>query len=278
MKPFLGLDLTDNKNNEHINGTEFMVQKTSAALASTFEASKNRADQSADKAKLPLFLRITQLACAFSALICARGILKADVTLAQAYRNAPALFWVTGICAIIWLFLWLWGKQKSKTVMESDENAQAISHLNGVSNSIFAELSVPADAKSVDVLAFTYKIKKGEVKATERAMQIAPYGALEFKLFADAEYLYLANLEGKYALPLASIGKIQTVKKHIRVLGWNKGENFNKGIYKQYKLTTDQYGCVHSKYYHILEFNHNGEAWGLYFPCYELPNFEEIVK
>ena len=72
--------------------------------------------------------------------------------------------------------------------------------------------------------------------------------------------------------------KIHTVKKHIRIAGWNKDEEFNKGMYKQYKLTTDNYGCVHCKQYHVLEINHQGESYGIYFPSYELPTLEECTK
>ena len=70
---------------------------------------------------------------------------------------------------------------------------------------------------------------------------------------------------------------IQIVKKHIRVAGWNKETPPNKGIYKQYKLTVDQYGCVHSKTYGILELERNGQSYGLYIPCYELPRIEKLT-
>ena len=42
------------------------------------------------------------------------------------------------------------------------------------------------------------------------------------KIFSDENYLYIANLEGKYAFPLSSLVSIHTVKKRIRIAGWNK--------------------------------------------------------
>lgn len=278
MKPFLGIDLTENKKNDSINGSEFLVKTPSDALTNTLEASSEKAEKTVEAAKLPLPFRIAQYVCGIAALLIAGSILKSDVSLTEGYHNAPWLFWATGICAIIWLILWLWSKHKAKAVLETDESAQTFSHMEGTASAIYQELSVPDDAKDVDVLLFFYKIKEGEIKVQTKNMQVFQYFNPEFKIFADDENLYLANLEGKYAFPLSSIVKIHTVKKHIRIAGWNKDENFNKGIYKQYKLTTDNYGCVHCKQYHILELNHQGESYGIYFPSYELPSFEECTK
>ena len=100
-------------------------------------------------------------------------------------------------------------------------------------------------------------------------MQIAPYINPVFYIFTDSENLYLANLEGKYAIPLSQIKAIKSIKKTIRIMEWNKDEEFNKGIYKQYKLSEDNYGCIICKSYHILEFEHDNDLWGIYFPCYE---------
>ena len=278
MKPFLGIDLTTNKKNEQMNGLEFLVRTPSAALSSTLEHSSEKAEKTIEKAKLPLPLRIGQSVSGFAALIIAGGILRADVSLAQGYRNAPGLYWIAGICAILWLILWLISKQKAKAVLETDESAQTFSHLEGTASAIYKELSVPNDAKEIDILSFFYKIKDGEIKVHEKGMQVFQYLNPEFKIFSDEENLYLANLEGKYAFPLSSIKKLHTVKKHIRIAGWNKEEKYNKGIYKQYKLTTDNYGCIHCKQYYILEIDHQGESCGIYIPCYELPILDECTK
>jgi len=278
MKPFLGIDLTANKKNEQNNGTEFLVQMPSSALSNTLEVSTEKAEEVVEKSQLPLIFRILQFICGLAALILASGILKADVSLAEAYRYAPGFFWAAGICAVIWFALWIWSKRKSTAVFETDESTQTISHLEGVASAIYQELGVPDDAIDVDILFFFYKIKNGEVKVQEKGLQIAQYFNPEFKIFADAENLYLANLEGKYAFPLSSIANLHTVKKHIRIAGWNKEIMYNKGIYKQYKLTSDNYGCIHCKQYHILEIHNLGESYGIYIPCYELPVFEEFTK
>lgn len=278
MKPFLGIDLTVNKKNEQLNGIEFLSAKPSLALSQALEQSYKNVDVTVAQSKLPKIIRIVKYVCGITAAIFFSGMLKADVSLAEGYQNAPWIYWTFGICLVVWLVLKLLSLQKEKSVLGSDENAQVFSHWENTTDAVYAELSVPADAKEVDVLSFFYKMKDGNIKVCEKGMQVTQYFNPIFKIFADSEYLYLANLDGKYAFPLSSIIGIRTVKKHVRIAGWNKEVLYNKGIYKQYKLTIDNYGCIHCKSYHILELNHNGENWGIYFPSYELPVIEEITK
>ena len=276
MKPFLGIDLTNDKRNEQPNGSEFLVQTPSAALANALEQSTEKAENTVARSKLPLPLRIAQYISGFIALLFGVSVLKSDISFAEGYQNAPWIYWTAAVCAVVWLALWAWGKLKAKSVLETEESTQTLSHWEKTAEAVYNELAVPANAKNVDVLMFFYKMKNGELKIQEKG--IVQCMNPEFKLFTDEENLYLANLEGKYAFPLSSIIKLHAVKKHIRIAGWNKDEEFNKGIYKQYKLNADNYGMIHCKEYYILEIAHNGENYGIYFPCYELPAFEECTK
>ena len=156
MKPFLGIDLTTDKKNEQINGTQFLVQTPSAALTNTLEASSEKAETTLEKSKLPKALRIVQYICGLTGLLMATSILKADVSLAEGYQNAPWAFWIAGICLPIWFVLWIWSKYKSKSVLETDESTQTFSHLEGTASAIYQELSVPSDAKTIDILSFFY--------------------------------------------------------------------------------------------------------------------------
>lgn len=279
MKPIWAINLTENKKNEEMNGQEFLAATPSAALTQALNRSEEKADATTEKAKLPFAFRLVQNICGLLGGICVVGLLRGmrEVTVTQAYENAPWIFWVGGACLAVYGILKLIGMQKEKTVMSTEESAQTFSNLEGVANAVYAELAVPQNAREVDVFTFYYKEKDGKIKVCEKGMQMAPYLNPVFSAFADENALYLANLEGKYAFLRSACVAIHTVKKHIRVASWNKSISLNKGIYKPYKLTTDQYGCVHCQYYHILELRHNGESWGLYFPCYELPTFEALT-
>lgn len=277
MKPFLGIDLTENKHNEEPNGAEFLVQSPSDALRQALETSSDQAANTLGRSKLPLPLRILQYICGLLALLIGGAILNAEVSLAEGYRNAAWLYWTCGGCAVIWLTLWLLSRKKARSVLETDESAQTFSHLEGVVNAVFQELGVPDSARTVDILFFFYKRRNGEIKLVEKAIA-AQYFNPEFKLYGDSHRIYLASLDGTYAFPRASIRQLRTVKKHIRIAAWNKDQAHNKGIYKPYKLTTDSYGCIHCRQYHILEVEHRGETFGIYIPCYELPAFEACLQ
>lgn len=277
MKPFLGIDLTIDKKNEQQIGDEFLVQQPSVALLESLDVSIEKADETIEKSKIPLPFRIVQYVSGFATLLIVSGIMRADVSLSEAYQNAPGLFWAAPICAIIWLLLYLWSRQKSKTVLEEDESTLAFSNLDNNAAAVFEDLFVPDNAKSVDILSFFYKLKDGKIKIVTKGMQTAQCFNPTFEIFADTENLYLANFEGKYAFPLNSITTIHTVKKRISMIGWNKEEPFNKGVYKPYKLTANNFGSVFCKSYHILEINYQGETYGVYFPSYELPVFEGVT-
>lgn len=282
MKPFLGIDLTENKKNEQFNGEEFLVARPSAVMAKDFEKTSEKAEKTVERAKLPLAVRIVQWVCGFAGLLVVTMICRVlggedGLSFKEVYQNAPWLFWLAGGCLLIWGVLAAVSAGIAKKVLSSEESAQVLSEMDDACDSIFTALSVPKDAGDVDILSFFYKEKEGEIKVCEKALQSAPYFNPVFKLYADSEKLYLANLEGKYAFPLSSVRAIQAVKERIVISGWNKEESFKEGIYKPYKLTADDSDCIHCKSYYILELDCGGEEWGIYFPCYELPAFEAVT-
>ena len=279
MKPFLGIDLTTNKKNEQLNGTEFLVAQPSAAVLQALDQSTTQMEEAIKQSKLPLPWRIVQSICCMLSAICFIGFMRAlgEVTIAQAYRNAPWIIWLGVSSLVIWLTLKIMGAQQEKAVMDAEESSQILSNFGKTCEAAFAELGVPKDAIEVDILSFLYKEKNGKIKVTERGMQIYSYLNPLFKVFADDENLYFVNLRGKYAFPLSSLVAIHTIKKHIQIAPWQKNIGFNEGIYQQYKLTCDNYGGIHCKQYHILEVNHNGLHYGIYIPCYELPVFEKLT-
>lgn len=282
MIPFMGLDVTTNKNNEEFNGSIFLKDEPSLDMTESWENTFEEVLDVVEKSQQPLYIRIIRLVCGGCALLIAMGIIKAlgeeDVTLAKAYENAGFLFWIAGICAIVWCILAIMGRRKAKEVTESQKSVDTMSQMETISQNILLEMGVPMDeAKEVDILSFCYKIKNGNLKVVEKFPQMTPYNNLIFNIYKDEENLYFVNMEGKYQMPLASLRAIKTIKKSISIPSWSKDVPPNKGEYKKYKLTVDQYECIHMKPYYILELEYQGELWGIYFPSYELPIFESLT-
>ena len=279
MKPFLGIDLTTNKKNGQLNGAEFLVAQPSAAMAQAFESSSEKAENTIERAKIPLAWRLVRDGCGILGFIGLAGIISSldSVTIQKAYQNASWLFWLVGVCLFIWGILKIISTLKEKAVLGTEESSHTLTNLEKTCAAVYSEMSVPTDAKEVDILSFLYKEKNGQLKICEKGMQLAPYLNPIFKIFSDANYLYIANLEGKYAFPLSSLVSIHTVKKRIRIAGWNKEIGFKQGVYKQYKLERNNIGNIFCKNYYILEVYHNGVSYGIYIPCYELSIFEELT-
>ena len=280
MKPFLGIDITENKENEIVNGTEFITQKTSQATKESLDNAVDNNVELINKAKLPLPLRIIQGVCGFAGAIIAAAIVRqwdGEEPISTLYTSAPALFIICVVCLAVWGIIKLAANKKAKTVIESDEGNLTKSRLDSIVNSIYAELSVPSDAPDTDVLSFCYKVKDGEIRPKTTGLDMTPYLNVICKVFSDEEYLHIANVSEKYSIPLEALKRIITVKKSIVLPHWNKDEAPRKGRYKEYKLSVDKEDNIHIKPYHILEFEHNSEMHGIYFPCYELPVFEKTT-
>lgn len=282
-KPFISIDITNNKNNEQFNGTELVVKTVSTSSQQMLENAQENTIDLIETAKFPLPLRIIKTICGATSLIIISALIEVLLTeedamsFAEAYQNAPWLFWLTGVCAIIWAILFFFSKKKEKETLGTEEADNTKRTLDSIIQSVYCELDVPSDAKTVDILGFTYKIKNGVPVAKEVGLNSTAFINVEFKAFIEDANLILADLENKYAFPLSELKSIKTVKKHIAIPDWNKDTAPNKGKYKQYKLTTDRYGCVHMKSYYILEFVHNNEDWGIYFPNYEISVFESLT-
>ena len=233
------------------------------------------------KADMPLPLRIVRrLALAFGCITTSpvlSNVLSGKLTFSEQLRIAPILTILGPIALIVGLILLWISKRKAKTVTKSPEVQECAAAVDDAVDKIFAELGIPEDAAEIDVLAFFYKEKDGEIKVCEKPMQLFSHVATAFKIFSDADNLYLANLNGKYAFPRAELQGIRRVDQKVRITNWSKSVKPTQGEYKSFKMTVDQFGSVHAKPHYILELMHEGEKWGIYFPCYELTAVESTT-
>ncbi len=280
MKPFLATDLTEDKQNTQKDGLEFLVQRPSAALTQSLETAAQKAMDTVHLSKLPGILRAGQWLMGAAAFLIIVGIVKSLIngtSLSEAFDNAPFLFWIAGGCLIGWLILFLLSARRSKRVLEQEESTLAFSNLDNIVNSIWGDLGVPATAPEIDILSFCYKNKEEEIKPVTSGLENSPYHNEAFRVFADGQMLYIADVRAKFAIPRSALRRIRRIDKRIAAIGWNKEEGINTGRYKEYKLRQDQYNCVYSKPYYILEFTHRGQDWGIYFPSYELPILQGLT-
>ena len=272
MKPFYGIDRTTLKKNIFHEGDCFIAATVSDMTRQSYERALQSAAKELEATKLNPVLRGLKTVCSWITLIVFIGTIRAlrNVTIAEAFENAPFIFWLMGGCGVVWLVLTILTNRKAKNVMEGEGFGQSTRRLEGEIDRVFRELQVPEDAKQVDVVQLTYRWKNGTVKISTTGSETTPYTNVSLRVFRREDVLCLADLENRYELPISAMRRLKMVKKPLVIQGWNKEEKLNDPFYKPYKLTMDNYERVHTKSYGLLELNHDGVDWALWLPPYEL--------
>ena len=272
MKPFYGIDRTTLKKNTFHEGDCFIAATVSDMTRQSYERALQSAAKELEATKLNPVLRGLKTVCSWITLIVFIGTIRAlgNVTIAEAFENAPFIFWLMGGCGVVWLVLTILTNRKAKNVMEGEGFGQSTRRLEGEIDRVFRELQVPDDTKEVDVVQLTYRWKNGTVKISTTGSETTPYTNVSLRVFRREDVLCLADLENRYELPISAMRRLKMVKKPLVIQGWNKEERLNDPFYKPYKLTMDNYERVHTKSYGLLELNHDGVDWALWLPPYEL--------
>ena len=272
MKPFYGIDRTTLKKNTFHEGDCFIAATVSDMTRQSYERALQSAAKELEATKLNPLLRGLKTVCSWITLIVFLSTIRAlrNVTIAEAFENAPFIFWLMGGCGMVWLVLTILTNRKAKTVMAGEDFNMSTRRLEGEIDRVFRELQVPDDAKQVDVVQLTYRWKNGTVKISTTGSETTPYTNVSLRVFRREDVLCLADLENRYELPISAMRRLKMVKKPLVIQGWNKEEKLNDPFYKPYKLTMDNYERVHTKSYGLLELNHDGVDWALWLPPYEL--------
>lgn len=272
MKPFYGIDRTENRKNTFREGDCFIAASTSRAVSSAMERAAEGAAVQLRKSKLPFPLGGIRTVCGWAAALLLFSIIRAlrSVTLLEGYENAPFLFWLTGICGAVWLVLTIISAVIRKNVQATEDFTVAVKRVEDQVDAAFRELGVPQNAKDVDVIAISHRWKNGKLKPVAYGLETSERTTEPFKVFLREDRLCFATPEHRYEFRLSELQVLRSVKKHIYSKGWNKEEDYDEGFYKPYKLTVDNYGRIHMRSYGLLELEHEGIRWAIWLPPYEL--------
>ncbi len=220
---------------------------------------------------LPGWLRIVKILCFYFFLIVLCSVIKVGKA---AFANAPILCALGAIGGVIGITLWIIEIRKTKTVAESDGFKDDVENAVGFTEKCLSELGVPDDAKTVDIFSKPYKMKNGKEKKANGLFEYINY---EAAVFREGSTLCIADVNNVIGLPIENMTGIYKISKRASFMGWNKEENFRKAPYKQYKMTSNQYGVIFIKHHYSLRFSSFGEEYELRFPAYELDNFTSLT-
>jgi len=277
MNLFFGVNITQDKENDRMDGEDFIVERVSTSQEKVLEANSEALTALQSKANLPLPLRALRYLSAFVFLCFVVGIVRGlgEVTLQQAFENAPWIFCTLPAAAALWGGLTLLHRKRQKAFGESPEVKAAIQRSEALNRQTYESLGVPDDAQAVDVLCSRYVVKKGE--PVNRPFGPYTFIATEVKAYVQNASLMLSDLQQKFAIPLSSLTGIGIVQKPVTLPAWNKDAPIDQPPYDRYALTVNQNG-VHFKYFNTLTITReDGAVYELYFPPYEIIPFEQLT-
>ena len=278
MKIFFGVNITEDKENDRMDGEDFIVDRISTSQEKALDQNSEALLVLQKKANLPLPLRVLHYISAFVCLCLIVSIIRGlgNVTLDQAFQNAPWIFYILPVAAIIWGALTLLRRKHQKAFNESPEVEAATKKAQDLNRESYESLGVPAEAATIDVLCSRYVIKKDE--PINRPFGPYTFIATEVRIYVEGNDLMLADVHQKFAIPLYMLSGLRTIEKPVTLPIWNKDTPIDQPPYNGFKITVNQNGVNFRPYYALRIVNDAGQEYQLYFPCYELPVIERLTE
>ncbi len=274
MKPLFCFDITEDKNNNILNGSEFITRTAPKQEVEAYENKQNELEKTIEKSQIPTWLLKARLCIGFGFLLLVFLCVKTFISTREVLLRAA----IGGaIAGILWLILHFALRAKRTKVEREESPMLQLEKIEADFKKIHSEMGVPEDAEKVDILIFKYKTKNGEICPKTAALQLSAYANAEVAMYATDDEIHIADLENVYSFKKFEARGIITVNKRISVPFWNKDVQHNEGKYKQYNIRENNMSLMFFKPYHILRVERDGQRYGIYFPCYELEVFERLT-
>lgn len=265
MRNLFAVDFTD-ENHPVIPVDAYCRRRVNAALEEKMDEHADQILEDVEKATRSLPHIIGMGACGIAGVVC----FAVFDAIADEADHVPAAAWLWFAAAVVAFLLLLavaYSYRKLITArLETDEMNTQMEQADAYALLSRAELGIPADAVAMDVLGYSYEVKKGK----EKLMKIADehYDAMEMTVFAEDGCLMLADAVTLYALPLSEVTAVTRREGRIRVHSWNKEEEPNKEPYKPYRIRYDDENDVFTvRAVYVLEWG--GADRELVVPDYE---------
>ena len=177
------------------------------------------------------------------------------------------------VASASFIVIMIYARQRRLKVEKSQEFKDFVSYTESLSSSINNSLKIPEDAIRVDIFCFPYQIKNGKIKGHT----LFRYLNQPIDLFCEEGMLCLADAGAVFGINISDFTSITVNPRRVSFAGWSKQEMYNRGIYKEYKITAASTGILYVKNSCALHFTSDGEEYEITIPPYELPHFEKIL-
>ena len=271
MKYLFGSDCAGNEEQELREQRRFIKAELPESMAEELDRSDEELLEAQRKAELPKLLKILEWVFLVPGALCGAGILRASVSPAEGYHNAPWAYWIAGIGLAVGGLLALADKLLGRR-SEKKETVRAARKSKGeAERSADNWLKIPDGAKKTDVLIFAYKEKGGRMKVRGPALNG------EMRIYRSEDELCLTDGTEVFAIPINSVTGLRLIPGGLAFLGWNKGDRPDREKYQKAGLTLRRGDPSGLKFCCALEWTDSGETWQLLFPAYELSKFEKLT-
>lgn len=271
MRYLFCTDITNNINNETTEGECLRIGSLPQAMREQVRQESIAYDRTMRRFRLPKALRWVKYIAFVLALIILRGILDADVSFGQGYRNAPFLYWAGAGLIVLAAGLQL-TEWRLKSALKKNESAlDADRRMSAALQSVRSYLGVPDECCDVDLLLGEY--------ATNGTAVTFPTGALnaELQLYRKGEALCVFDGSEVYSLPLNELTGLRVIEEPVSVVGWNKEGSPKQKQFLDGGVILSRDTINGLKFFCALELRHDSADYALLFPPYELPVVAQLT-
>ena len=278
MKNLFGINTTSDDDLELTPELkEFVIREVDPELSRKQEEAQEKLEAFEKKWAFPIWLTLVRVISVGIGSLLLVAILRILLE-KKAEAFSSVYTWgilIPGILLIAFGFaLFFVEKSRKKTVEGSVEYISFLSYVNSLSNSVERDLRVPSSALDIDIFYYPYKEKNGEIKDNPTFK----YLNQSLKVFEENGMLCLCDSGYVYGIDFKYLKRIIINQKPVTFAQWNKDEYYDKGEYKDYKITSDKLGVLHIKNTCSLQFTKDGTAYEIIIPPYDIHTIEKLTE
>lgn len=261
-----------------LDGDEFVVEKISEDLSSSIDTLLKEIQDVEKKASASCLAQIIESLAALTAGILITASLKScaeGISFKQQYENIPVFTYIIWGALIIWAIMFAYRIFKSRKVWKSVDADMLKHRIDTVDKRVRAELSIPDDAKHVDVFSQCYEEKNG--KRLVKNPGLFFFLNQNTYVWRKDNMLCFSDNKEAFAIPVERIGKAELIKTTTQISGWNKQEPLTDKKYKQFKVYENNNG-VFIKQFYAIPVQTMSEEMVIRIPDYDYETVEKYIK
>ena len=279
MKYFFGIDITENKENETLDGDRFIAAGIDDELNEKIERASALAEEADKLCRVsPAPRKIGQTCAVFAVvwgILLAIGLVRGTSSVTDAPMIVTMVMVALSAAAAVILLI-----KAKKQMRVTPEQEKAVERANKAFAEVKAEsdslLGVPEGCPDIDVLNCVYTVKDGRPEPYTM-FRMTLFMNYPRKVFVKEGYLCVSDYRRLYRVPLDSLGGIEKTACKCGLGFWNKNVSFSAPEYAPYGIRRGGNGMLTVDSYLRIDAELEGETYALLFPPYEEEALKEIL-